>query len=703
MLTHRVVLPSKIVFEWPDRDAKSGFCYSTVIFPASVRPSALEPLANAVEKLAIAGSIPSARHHINALKNTSKFITVDEQPFPPENWDDFLYRHFIWTLTNSKQYSTRVGEWKDNERVYNELIKQSFIPRDALVPPSKVRGGCAEDAIPPLTQSKKPALVPNTLSQVLPKSILAASGLELDDDEYLEKLESKIKKANDTVFECLINHWQSMVDSHQIGQNLLDKVTESDYEAILKSQNFVINGKHLADVESPDGLSWFLRAVKYHALHTKGFNAITLKCMKKMPFFQDFIGIKTNYQKIKNAVYEAASDSPLPLDNQRAPNELIGRLIGFLSVKDCAVACSLLTIENPSFTSSSIINCDLYTQNGKSYLRARNGSSRLIFSVSKPRAGTRKISLLPDVSLEIVTHVIECTLDLRKRQKELGKKNWRKLFLIASKVKIGSESAISNRLSHGMGITVFQEYKDKLEAAGVNEDTFNLSTFRATQAVLDFMKNGSLKRVAELLNSSIAVVRKYYIPPWLQVRWTDRVLRNIQQMLITLATEGHAWQLESTDFDSKERLRTFIQKILKHLKRGDALSELIREKLGKYADENVTIEQPFREAELLVTLDSYYLAALYAYDDISNSDHQTENCLEESAVIPDAGISSLVSLIEATSALASEQLSAAETAVIDKMSGDSLSQFQKTHQEAIKLSQEYIRLFALTPPQIITS
>jgi hypothetical protein len=173
-------------------------------------------------------------------------------------------------------------------------------------------------------------------------------------------------------------------------------------------------------------------------------------------------------------------------------------------------------------------------------------------------------------------------------------------------------------------------------------------------------------------------------------------------MLIVLATEGFAWQLESTDFNTKERLRTFILKLLKNLKRGDALSELIRQRLGKYASESVALEQPFREAELLVTIDPYYLAALYAYNELSNSDCHARHCQEESIAIPEAGISSLVSLITATSTLASEQLSAAETAVIDKMSGDSLFQFQKMHKEAVNLSEEFTRLFALTPPKVLT-
>ncbi|MFP3499752.1 hypothetical protein SB759_36640, partial [Pseudomonas sp. SIMBA_059] len=76
-------------------------------------------------------------------------------------------------------------------------------------------------------------------------------------------------------------------------------------------------------------------------------------------------------------------------------------------------------------------------------------------------------------------------------------------------------------------------------------------------------------------------------------------------------------QAAASDFDGQETVREFIvKKMLTDLKRGDALSQLIRERLGKYAPEHLKLTDAFVESEYMYRLDSETLGAMYAYSEL---------------------------------------------------------------------------------------
>jgi hypothetical protein len=234
----------------------------------------------------------------------------------------------------------------------------------------------------------------------------------------------------------------------------------------------------------------------------------------------------------------------------------------------------------------SLTNADLYTQAGLFYLRARDANGRLVFSVAKARACRRKFSALSLLSAQIITDVIQCTAKIRARLKAAEKRNWRKLFLFASKQQLGSSRNIATTMSQTKnGVSnVYLAIGANLSAASVEEKGFTLSALRTAQALICFLENGSLKMVADLLGNTVRTVRKFYIPSWLIVHWASRIVRMMQQKLIIIATEGSPWQFEATDFETEEQLRIFITKMLCSIKHGDAFSQLIVKKLSKYAD-----------------------------------------------------------------------------------------------------------------------
>jgi hypothetical protein len=679
MLRHRVVSQSKVRFESPDRDKIDGWRYASAKIPPGVPHRFLNAIIEAVEKLGGRLASEAVPKLAAGTSEILEFLTKHDVFVDTSlNWDEILYLHLVEKLQNKEiAQRTRVMQWQTIEKIYKELARLNTIPCDAIIPSGTVRSGCAEDALPPIGHKRKDVAVPVTMGDLLPKHALIAQGLELEDDEFIEKLEDRLQNGVDAQIELLTDYWDKVISCWQIGKALLSKVSTSALEERLANKDFHKDGQHIAHPAAPDGMAWFLRGVQHYALTTYELDKINFNQLCKLPFFRDLFEIEGIENSILNKLYDiSASSAPPACKANRQPTELISRLLGLLSKRDCAAACCILTLENPSFNADSIANADLYTQNGKLYLKAQTIHQRLIFSVSKPRARKRKVSVLSPLSIRIVMDVVQATSDIRERQKFLYKRNWRKLFLISTRKQIGSISRPSSIISTGSGITLYSLFEARLKQVEIDQFSFNLSTMRSTQAILCFLKHGSIKMVADLLNNSIQVVKKHYIPLWMMIYWGNRILRTIQQKIIIVATEGSAWQLEASDFLDAGSLRKFITKILREIKNGDAFSEMIRERLGKYSSE--PLAQPYREMKLLIPMGIEELGFLYAYSDAVQPRNTMPVTFDDSTM-SDEQIRSIVELIRQCDRVLDNELSDADYAVLANISGDSLMQFQQTH------------------------
>lgn len=693
MLRHKVISPRKVHFESPDRDSECGYRYTSAHVPPGVPPRFLKAIIRAVERVGARLSSETIPKIAASMSDILNFHTYEGMfSYRGYGWDDALYLHLIATLRNEKvQQRSRIMRWQNIEKVYKELVRLGAIPSGVHIPSGTVRNGCTEDALPPIGHERKEVNIPLTMADLLPKSELIAEGLELDDDEFIDKLKKRLQNQVDTYMTHLTDYWNKMRDCWDIGQHIISKVPATLFEERLGRGEFVVNGLHIAHPASLDGIAWFLRGVQHYTFSTYELSMINFNQMIKLPFFKELLEVDEIESLIVKKLLEVCGDSAPPVvAGNRQPTEIASRLLGLLSKRDCATACCILITENPSFTPDAIENADLYTQNGKLYLRAQTLHQRLIFSVSKPRAVKRKVSVLSPLSAGVVNDVVHATSQMRLRQKFFQQRNWRKLFLMSSRKKMSSIARPSSIISTGSGITLYSLFQREFESAGIDKLSFNLSTMRSTQAIVCFLSHGSIKMVSNLLNNSIQVVKKSYIPLWMMIYWGNRILRSIQQKLIIVATEGSPWQTEASDFVSAEALRKFITKILRKLKRGDAFSEMIRERLGKYATE--PLQQPYTETDLLIPLGIKELAFLYAYADIVEPRNTVSSAANDYAMT-DEQIRSLVDLMRQCDRIQDDKLSDADYAVLANIAGDSRMQFQRTHIEATRRAEALKPLF----------
>jgi len=674
-----------------------GFRSRSVHAPAWVEDSALISVAEVVVLLCTKGAKTSYIGRFDAAKFILSHVAKLRLSFPPvdDDWNNFIVTHYATHLTDAtSQPKTRFASWSAVANIYKALKRSGFIPADVFIPDSSAKGVSQPEAMTqPFGYGTLHTPIPKSTKFLLPKKYLVEEDLDLEDDVYLLKLMNTLQARANSIVECTVDYWDRMLRCHAKGNELCKNISVDEIETVLKNKSFFKDGIHLAHPDTSEGLSWFLAVTRYYAEYTDEPKVINLTELKKIPFFRPIINNAVSKTKLVEKIWEAAGDDGI---NNQTVTETLNRLLGYLSPRDCAVASVIIASENPNFNPTSLTNIRLYRHDGKYFLRANSDTKKITISVSKPRARSRKISVLPPLSTKIVMDVIRCTSMPRRRLIAEGKSGWRKLFLISTNCQVGSNPVFTAFLVNTKGTSLYDIYKDKLEAVGVAPSMLNLYKIRCTQGLLKFLQTGSLQAVADLLGNSLQVVRKNYIPAWMIHRWAVRFFRVLHQKIMLVATEAEPWQLAASDFTSQDELKTFVRRVLLGLKQGDPLSQALQERLGHYAPDPSSVIEMFVERELLFDRSPKSLAAIYAYAEAVDA-LQPEDRLrsDEGTNVPLWVFPTIRDLVVKTIRLDFDGASNAEMAIADRVSGDSMSELRKSHARANILKKEYLPLVSV--------
>ncbi|MDD0999937.1 hypothetical protein M5G20_29295 [Pseudomonas sp. TNT2022 ID1044] len=687
MLTYQIST-ERITFQWDDDEAIREVRTGSIKIPEWVMPEKIIPVAEAIKTLCLGGAESSYPGFFDAGRNIFKHVVKNQVAFPPatDGWDNFLLTHYASHLARTElAFKTRTDQWCAIAGLYRKLRSTGFIPTDVYVPGEAPSSFKASDHLTePLGHKRENVIVPESLQCLLPKKYLIEAGLDLVDDVYLLDLKSTLERRAGVLLECSIDYWDRMLRCHNHGAKLYANITTDEIESVLDSNCFYRNGLHIAHPDSPSGPQWFFSVARYYAEHTDELKTITIKSLGETPFFRKLIHNKILKPKVRQMIRRLVGDDGV---NTPTINENLNRLLGYLSPRDCAVACVIIATENPCFNPSSLTNVRLYSQHGTYYLRGFSDTKRITLSVSKPRAQERKVSILPPLSIRIVTDVIRCTSMPRARLLAKRKSGWRKLFLVSSRKQIGSRPGFSCTLSQYEGLSFYDIYENELKAVGISADMVSLFRIRCTQGILEFLLKGSIQAVADLLGNSLQVVRKNYIPEWMIKRWGTRFLRAIHQKFILTATEGMPWQLAASDFETREELEAFIRRVLLGLNKGDALSEAMRSKLNHYSPDANSIIEMFLESELLFDRSPSSLAAIYAYADAAaNMPADQVTAIDLATQLPIWIFPAIRYLLVKTVELDFDLATNAEIAVADRIAGESLSEIRKSHFQALRIA-----------------
>ncbi|HEE9764831.1 TPA: hypothetical protein R8F97_005837, partial [Pseudomonas putida] len=536
MLSYEIAQES-LIFKWDDDESITGQRYRTIKFSSYIAAPALVAFAEAIVAICNRQAIVSSTSCIYAGRFIFEHIARQKKEFPPnrDGWDNFLLTHYECHLRfTDTRLENRVKVWTAITAIYRRLQRKGFIPDDAYIPNESSSIGLLDESLEqPLGHEIVNVTPPKSFDYLLPKKYLVESGLSMADDEYLLGLKRTLELRASTILSCCTDYWDRMLSCHEKGKEIYSAISNQRVEDILNSGKYYVDGYHLGDLETPNGIFWFLAVARHYITKTEKLKTTSMVNLCRLPFYQGILSKERKKNLFSKKIISLAEDSKTqPLQF----SEALSRLLGLLSPRDCAVACAILASENPRFNPTSLTNVRLYSKNGTFYLRGNSDTKRITLSVSKPRARSRKESVLPPLSAKIVTDVINCTQTARSHLISERKSGWRKLFLTSTRRKLGRYASFITALNTARGLTLIHMYKAEFEKIGISSDLLTLFRIRCTQGILEFLRNGSIQRVADLLGNTFAVVERCYIPRWLKYRWGTRLLRVLQQKIILVAT-----------------------------------------------------------------------------------------------------------------------------------------------------------------------
>lgn len=688
-MQYRLVEEGLIHFQMRDPLKRSGWRLAIVSFPLSLHLDDVILLCDSTARLGTTAAVESNMGYIGGLRRKLNFLASWKSRLPKtENeWRTFCLAHFDFHLSDntcsSASFTSRKLSWSYARALYRQLKVDGHMPWKVPILSMRMGGATLgfEDSATRTVLGESRKRVEHK-DQTLPQKFLVDLSFALPEEEYISTIESKLKLASSTVRDSCYEYWTKMKIAHANGQKAISEISKDQIEEVLASGIFRSKkGMYICDPRSPKGINWFLAVAKYYLQNDPNLALISrTSLIRQYPFFRGLKSSPTFKRLIGPALRKLAG---VGNDDRMPTTEILNRLLGLLSIRDCSAAAALLTIENPNFNSMPLQQAKLIDDEGNSfYTITINGN--VVFSVEKPRARARKLSTLSTMSEMIMDDLIQSTDIIRKRMLADCDEGYRYLFLVSHKTTMGTTMDIDSKMNGGWGLNLYDAIYLGDSAAKVTPDTFTLTNIRNTEGVIEFLAKGSLAATAKKLGNTIQSVIDSYIPPWLIERWCERQIRRFHQKLVIVANAKTPWLLPASDFTSNDQITEFVKSMLTEGREGDAFTKVIEERFGS-KDKTVASEV------LFINLKPDSLAALYAYEsllDNGSSPATMENLNEEEAKL--VALSRLMRCVAENPANSASDISANI-----ELQGESQAEFKLIHQRACELAKDFLQRYRI--------
>lgn len=687
------ITTSSIIFrvEWP---SIKGSKEITIPKPGHMSEINLKSICTEVLTVCSRGAKLSGFSHIRNLKRVLHFCEAMKMDFPRPNspaWSSFIYEHYIFHLshpekklnTGDKTLKTLEGEWSDATILYKHLKHRKIIPKITIICNMKKLPSLDNAGTTEVLDSKEEALLsPKDFNEFWPKCYLIDKDLNSSTDKFLDNIQSELKTRSEGVIRACEAYWDRLMHCHSIGNAAIQAVSINEIEEVIDSGDFYRNGVYLADPDSQEGVKWFLAVADYYFNRTDELKYFAFHRMAKIPFFEKIFSSRKMFVRMSQRIRGLAGEYAAPTSNI---TETLQRLLGHVSVRDCAAASAILIAQNPKFNPHSLQNADYLSADDKPIHYFDSQLNALMWSVSKPRARARKTSALPPLSRKIYTDLVRATMKARLRLMLEGDVNYRKLFLATSDTWVGLCMSISITFNATTGLSLYSVLQAELESAGVAKSSFTLRRIRGTQGLLAFLKEGTYQSVANTLGNNIAVAKSHYIPEWLKRRWNIRILRIFQTKLVVLATKNKPWQLQASDFLTMDDLFIFVKNCTMAAETSDPISISLKKYAAELTEDTVNfVAKPLAFHQMALKLDAYSFAAIFMFAE--NYKANPHSHLDLSSGISADTIVTLSNVLHI--AYTTTQENQYSNAILGNICGLSIPQFQHVYQQAVEIQQE---------------
>ncbi|WP_133407303.1 hypothetical protein [Parashewanella tropica] len=223
----------------------------------------------------------------------------------------------------------------------------------------------------------------------------------------------------------------------------------------------------------------------------------------------------------------------------------------------------LLINEHSEITQSWLENWRLYNDNDKEYGFVQSGASYIATSYKFRRGALlaeQKI-ILNETSIQLVRDIITLTSDARKALKDQGNGDYKYMLIkargfmapgrVTNIINCNREEMRKSEL--GKKILEPSSITDT-ERAGSIFRNLSVSSFRASRAVLVYLKTKSTKAMSEALGheSYQPKLLSHYLPTPILRYFQDRWVRIFQNALVYEAMKESDYLFEAVDFSEKE-------------------------------------------------------------------------------------------------------------------------------------------------------
>jgi lambda repressor-like predicted transcriptional regulator len=546
----------------------------------------------------------------------------------------FLY-HVLTDTKSKASIRTRTKEYEERfATVLRELQFLNVINADFIIPSAQNRRQVSFASVAKSNNIMGISVSSNCVDNESVQKLILDVDPYAPDASYLDNLEMRLKGAISELKQKALCHFKAMKTNHLRFKDIASAVTDETITDYLKrndlsvpftaTNNTTYQRSHIHP-EQQKGIALQYALVRYQlSCCDADKDCLTREALNKVPFFRQLFINRTKYlypslEKTGSAFNQSVTDNMNKVD-------LFFNHCGCLSNIDISAMCILLMIENPKLNIGSILSAKVLSNHGKSYLITTD-SDKMIFSVDKPRAGSRKYIQLSELSLEIISHILAVTQPFRSILKRCGDRAWRYLFLTRLR-----NSTIGFPFAKTRGAIQLSASDDRLSFASLYADhddqyfrwdhNVNFRSIRNTMGVITWLETGSIDEMSRTLGNKRQVALEYYIPPVLLKLWNERIIRKFQHALIILACHDKPWLLEVTDFHTHKQLEEFITQLIFYSETGRSpVDDKIDALLNFDASSS---EAAKHDSHGFIRFEENSLAALYAFQDVINN-HRPEH------------------------------------------------------------------------------
>ena len=593
-----------------------------------------------------------------------------------DNWDIFFlnfFRYFLIDNSHTKASNeTRLNRWSTGKLFIENLKLLGMIPRNAMIPDSRIktersRSSNREAAV----MAGKTNHQNGRVNQIEEKYLIDFSYAK-PEQVYFDDIKIELISIASSVRLEAHDYWRKMKECHTLGKalvNLIDPTLLDEELGTIDEQKGTSPSKTPLRKFSTNELilAWFLACVNRLFLQGK-IRSISLKALQNTPYFMKHLNNRyiDILRHIAKVILVGIVHPKMPFP------EIISRLLGMLSARDCAVASAILIDEDCSINPDTIGSAQYQDKDGKEYITLLGNSEEIILSLAKDRAVKRFQVCAPKMSTQVVLDILASTKSIRHYLAPIKPDAGNYFFLVATKYGFGPPNNISLQIKGGSGLPWYEYSKESFKRRKVGKESFNLSAIRSTRGIIVWLETGSVRHMAKALGNTERIVMKSYLPQWLIRKRNERNARFFQQTLILIACAGEAWLLEASDFHTIDDLEQFV---LNSLSSENNQSDLSAELRRLYQPTNDGVEDFSRNA-LSINLSEQSLTALYTYAEwVSEEPLRPDNIVRCALV-------DLALLLQETAELSSSS-DYKSNIVRSNIQGDSHVEFQALNKKAM--------------------